>query len=75
MLPEMANRESLDCFALFCCRDFLFTGFAVETAAFSSGPVSTSYRVSVCGFRTVRKNRYLKLITSCKQVKLGYFHA
>lgn len=37
----MANRESLDCFALFCCRDFLFTGFAVETAAFSSGPVST----------------------------------
>lgn len=41
MLPEMANRESLDCFALLCCRDFLFTGFAVETAAFSSGPVST----------------------------------
>lgn len=37
----MANRDGLDCFALLCCRDFLFTGFAVETAAFSSSPVST----------------------------------
>lgn len=47
MLSEMANRESLDCFALLCCHDFLFTSFAVETAAFSSSPVSTQFQ-SIC---------------------------
>ena len=72
MLPEMANRDDLACFALFCCCCFFSTGLAVERVASSSSPVTAQSRGHVCGFGIARENSCLKLIAVSKQIKLHW---